>query len=70
MSRAPLLLAIVFGLVLLATLPDSCQRERAIHRLAREQAAALQDGRLATAQALNEQIQLLTDGTSEPIDEP
>lgn len=61
MSHAPLVLAIVFGLVLLATLPDSCQRERAIHRLAREQASALEEGRIATAKALNEQIQSLTD---------
>lgn len=70
MSYTPLLLAIIFGLILLATLPDSCQRERAINRLAREQASALEDGRISSAQALNEQIQALTDGKSNPTDEP
>lgn len=69
MSHAPLVLAIVFGLVLLATLPDSCQRERAINRLAREQASALEEGRISSAKAINEQIQSLTDGKSEPINE-
>lgn len=68
MKHTALVIGIIFGLYLLATVPESCQRKEAIQRLAEQQQSALERGDIESAKSLNEQIENLTDNYSEPAD--